>query len=405
MEDGMQTNVARHNRTQKDSRGYALIAVLLLLTILSGIAVSLMYTVNTEQHLQRNDGGNGLAYYSAEAGMEKMMADLGDLYSNQANPNAVAVAAIGCPPVTPCANEPNPAFLNGTVFTDYSIAVPLAADGVSAQCTQGTVSGGSNQGLIADTCPMTLNVTALRPGGEEVKMVRNVEVALIPVFQFGVFSSSDLSFFAGPVFDFSGRVQTNGNLFLAAKPGPTVFHGKIRAALDVVRNTLANGLAVTASGHTGTVLIPIGAGGCPQGGPASITCRALQFTGPDEGSAFNGTIQPAGIPTCCGIVNNNAPPSDWTTISTGPPPAGYAGAILAGSTGATTLNLPFVKGGIQPIEIIRRGFPGEPTLTADSRLYYKAQIRVLLSDDPAELPGPGVRLANVAATAALGLPT
>jgi Tfp pilus assembly protein PilX len=385
----MQTNGSLRHRTQKDSRGYALIAVLLLLLILSGLAVSLMYTVNTEQHLQRNDSGQGLAYYSAEAGMEKMMSDLGDLYDADAAPNAAAITGIACPPMSACSNQPMASFLNGTNFADYSINVPLAADGVSALCNSSAVSGGPNQGLIAETCPMTLNVTAVRPGGEEVKMVRQVEVALIPVFQFGVFSNSDLSYFAGPVFDFTGRVQTNGNLFLASNPGPTTFHGQIRAAFDVVRDTLANGLAITTSGHTGTVYIPTTTGGCPLGGGASAGCRALSYTNPNEGSAFGGTLQPPGIPTAGGIANNNNPPSDWTTLSTGAPPNGYAGILLSGATGATPLNLPFVKGNIQPIEIIRRGIAGEPKLTATSRLYNKAQIRVLLSDDPTELSPSG----------------
>jgi Tfp pilus assembly protein PilX len=411
MEDGMQTNVSRRHGTQTDSRGYALIATLLLLLILSGIALAFMYTVNTEQHLQRNDSGSGLAYYSAEAGMEKMMSDLGDLYSTQAAPNAATIAAVACAPNAACSNEPMASTLNGTVFSDYSINVPLAADGVSAQCNPSTVSGGPNQGLIAQTCPLILNVTAVRPAGEEVKMIRNVEVALIPVFQFGVFSSSDLSFFAGPTFDFTGRVQTNGNLFLAANtPGPTTFHSKIRVALDVVRDTLANGLAISTSGHTQPVYIQTTANGCPLGGGASTGCRALQYTNPNEGSAFGGTIQPAGIPTAGGIANNNAPPSDWITISTGAPPAGYAGNILSGATGATPLTLPFVRGNVQPIEIVRRGIAGESASTATSRLFNKAQIRVLLSDDPKELSPTGaadtqnVRLANVAATTALGLP-
>ena len=34
--------------------------------------------------------------------------------------------------------------------------------------------------------------------GDEVNMSRTVEVALIPVFQFGVFSDSDLGFFEQP---------------------------------------------------------------------------------------------------------------------------------------------------------------------------------------------------------------
>ena len=68
---------------------------------------------------------------------------------------------------------------------------------------------------------MNLQVTADSPSGDEARMIRNVEVAEIPVFQFGVFSQSDLSYFPGPNFDFAGRVQTNGNLFLAEGGGAT----------------------------------------------------------------------------------------------------------------------------------------------------------------------------------------
>ncbi len=51
---------------------------------------------------------------------------------------------------------------------------------------------------------MNLQVTADSPAGDEARMIRNVEVAEIPVFQFGVFSQSDLSYFPGPNFDFAG---------------------------------------------------------------------------------------------------------------------------------------------------------------------------------------------------------
>ena len=43
----------RRNR-RGGNRGVALIAVLLLLMVASAVAVALMYTVNTEQHLQGN---------------------------------------------------------------------------------------------------------------------------------------------------------------------------------------------------------------------------------------------------------------------------------------------------------------------------------------------------------------
>ena len=88
------------------------------------------------------------------------------------------------------------------------------------------ISSGPSAGLTAEIIPLTLKVTATRPGGASVNMTRGVEVALIPVFQFGVFSDSDLSYFAGPPFAFQGRVHTNGNLFLAANSGPLVLDAK-----------------------------------------------------------------------------------------------------------------------------------------------------------------------------------
>ena len=74
-------------------------------------------------------------------------------------------------------------------------------------------------------------------------MMRTVEVAMIPVFQFGVFSDSDLGFFSSPDLDFAGRVHTNGDLYLGVANGNTLtFHDKITAYGEVIRRKLPNGL-------------------------------------------------------------------------------------------------------------------------------------------------------------------
>ncbi|HXB67590.1 MAG TPA: hypothetical protein VNY05_05070, partial [Candidatus Acidoferrales bacterium] len=80
---------------------------------------------------------------------------------------------------------------------------------------------------------------------------------------------------------------------------------------------------------------------------------------------------------------------------------GNFGITPPGGTGAKNLQLPFVSGGAQPYEIIRRPRLVDPSGVAPSREYNLAQIHVLLSDDPADLPGGAgdvnnVRLANVA---------
>lgn len=363
----------------KSQLGFALITALLLLMLLSALAVGLLYRVNTEQHLQRTDSGNTLAYYGAEAAMEKMMADLDALYAQNAAPNWCDIQALE--------NKiPNVSDV-GVTYSLYQITIPNPPTGcVAPPWRVQTISQGADAGLQAQIVPLTLQVAADRPGGEEVSMVRSVEIALIPVFQFGVFSDSDLSFFPGPAFDFSGRIQTNGNLFLADQ-GSLTFHSPVRAAGDVVRDQLANGLGTVATSRTGPVNIPTTTAGCDGSKPA---CRSLGLTPTNEGSSIGGPSVTYGG---SGTVNTN-----WTSLST----STYHGMILSGSTGAKKLTMAFVQGGVNPIEIIRRPAAGESLTSAvgESRLYNQAQIRVLISDDPADLPGGAsdvnnIRLANV----------
>ncbi len=64
--------------------------------------------------------------------------------------------------------------------------------------TWGQISSGPNQNLWAQIIPVNMLATAALTGGQEVSMMRSAQVALIPVFQFGVFSESDLGFFDSP---------------------------------------------------------------------------------------------------------------------------------------------------------------------------------------------------------------
>jgi len=202
-------------------------------------------------------------------------------------------------------------------------------------------------------------------------MRRDIEVALIPVFQFGIFSDSDLSYFPGPGFDFGGRVHTNGDLFLSTKSSLT-FHAKLSAAGEVIRAEMANGIETGSAGRGGPVYIPTAAGGCDGSRPG---CRNLAL---NEGSKVAGPES---------TDNDN-----WTFIST----STYHGMVVNGKTGARPLVLPFVDEGLRSIEIIKRPTAGESgTLLTDSRLYNQAQILVLLNDNASDAPSGAIRLANV----------
>jgi hypothetical protein len=357
------------------SQGFTLIAALLLLLLMSGIAIGLLLMVNTESRAGGNDLENNLAYHSAEGAIEKMTSDLANTFQSIQAPSAGNITNLaGSPPVTP-----------GVTYPDYSLTPNIDPKTGNLVANYGIIHSGPNQGLFAQIIPVTLKATAMRPLGDEVSMVRTVEVALIPVFQFGVFSETDLAFFNSPNLDFAGRVHTNGDLYMGVASGYTItFHDKVTAYGNVIRQVLPNGLDATAYSDTGTVNVLTGTPGCST---STTNCRTLAIT---EGSVVKG-------PT-------SAQNTVWPSLSQG----NYNGWILDGNygnpggTGVKKLSLPFTSSGTQPYEIIRRPPAGETPTTGvgQSRLYNEAEVRVLLADDPAELPGGAadannIRLANL----------
>jgi hypothetical protein len=343
------------------SRGFTLIASLLILVLLSGLAIGMIYMANGSQKIGGNDLEANAAYYGAESGMEKMTANIAALYQSNLAPTPTQLNAVAL-------QYPTNAEVPNMLYQQSITWVPDANGNPSS--TTSVISQGPNAGLTAEIIPLTLNSAATRPAGANANMTRGVEVALIPVFQFGVFSDSDLSYFAGPPFTFQGRVHTNGNLFLAANNGPLVLDAKVTAFRNIFRSPLANG---NTSGYTGNVYVPTATGGC---------------------DGYNGT---GGVPTYCGLFtmtdgswSGAYPPggssnAGWVNIST----TTFNGMIgNNASTGVKQLVLPFVQGGGSQIEIIRKPpgtaeLPGSPL--GASREYNKANIRILLADTVADL--------------------
>ncbi|ABF41004.1 hypothetical protein Acid345_2003 [Candidatus Koribacter versatilis Ellin345] len=376
-------------KTKRAEQGFALILTLLLLLLVTGLAVSVMYLAMSQRQVAGSDSETTLAYYGGEAGMEKMMADLADLYQSKQTPSLSDLSAL-------TSKQPN---IQGITYTDpnvanaYLVTAPNNGSGYPVSYSS-TVASGPNAGLIAQIIPISLSLTASRPEGTQARMFRKVEVALIPVFQFGVFSDADLSYFPGPVFQFGGRVHTNGNLWLASGNNLTFFD-KITAYGNVIRAKLANTFDATAGAYGGSVNLPTQPGGCgTPAAPGGSFCRAMAFT---EGSVKYGNYCPSGLnsaPNCDSTSSYNAA---WATTAswsgtTGPISGGnvlYQGMILNGQTGATKLSLPFVGNGVSPIEIIRRAQAGDSDSVSQSRLYNEASIRILLDDNPFNLSAAG----------------
>jgi len=354
------------------SRGFTLVASLLVLALLSGIAISLLFMVQGAGQVGNNDLETNRAYYGAESGMELLTANLATLYQQSQSPTPAQLTAL--------ANNPPTNSMISSMNYQESVTWTPDANG-NPKASVSVISSGTNAGLTAEIIPLTLKVSATRPGGASVNMTRGVEVALIPVFQFGVFSDSDLSYFAGPNFNFAGRVHTNGNLFLAEGNGNNlILDDKVTAVKEILRDRLANNFLTNAN-YTGDVYVLNQSHGCDGNVATAIANpHCLKFSVPL--ASWSGGIPAAGTQTNV---------ATWTNTSTTVSPTTFGGWIGNNTSMAVQpLTLPFVQGAngsAQQISIIRKAPLGEAatSATGSSREYNKATLRILLASTQADL--------------------
>ena len=84
----------------KSESGIAFITALLILVLLSGLLVGFIVSVNSDQGLITIDRDQNRAYYAAQAGLERLTADLGTLFDNNYAPTTAQINALTVnPPV------------------------------------------------------------------------------------------------------------------------------------------------------------------------------------------------------------------------------------------------------------------------------------------------------------------
>ena len=359
-------------QTRSSERGIALITTLLVMMLVSSLLVGFTAVVMSDQRFRGIDMDRTQAFYAAHAGLEKLTADLGNLFDTNVAPTGAAVDALTATPPS----LQNIVFQAADGSSGYTISFAVDANG-NPLAQDRTILSGPYQGLMGLVTPYQMDVTARTTRSGEVHLTRTMQTVAIPVFQFGTFSDTDLSFFAGPNFNFGGRVHTNGNLFLAEGNGSTLtLADKVTAVGEVIRTNLSNGWA-TSSNYTGTVNVLTAPG----------AYRALKS---NEGSLV-GTL---------GSAQNDP---TWTNLSLGT----YNGNIRNGRTGATRLDLPLITVGGQTTDLIRRPASSTEDVTNpilfQQRYFSMASLRILLSDNPSDITSlptvtatPPVYLGNLA---------
>ncbi|MBN2243362.1 MAG: hypothetical protein JW793_11795 [Acidobacteria bacterium] len=335
----------------KNQKGIALISTLLILVLLGALLEGFIVSVNSDQGLIGIDREQNRAFYGALGGLEQLTSDLGTLFEKNYAPSTTQINALTQNPPT----IKDLQFISPDGSSGYRVDFPISG-GMPDQ-EQRTIPSGPYEGLVGLITPYAISTTVRTPSGSEVRMRRSLQTVAVPVFQFGIFSETDLSFHAGPNFNFGGRVHTNGNLFLSQGNGSTLtMKDRVTALGEVVRTHLVNGNLC----EDGTVKVA----------QAPNVYRNLTKS---EGSLVNTLGSALNDPT-------------WTNLSIGT----YNGNIRNGRTGARDMELPLVSMGAEPIDIIRRPEPGEAAAKPEilkQRFYARedTSLRIVLSDDPADI--------------------
>ncbi len=388
----------RRSEADRDGEsGMALVTTILIMALMSGLLIGFYAMVAADQRASGVNRDQTQAYAAAHAGLEKLTSSLGAMFTGgNYSPTAAQITALTTTPPS----------LTGFQY--------LAADGTSGYTIApgavqtATIQNGPFQGLVGLITPYEINVTAKGTGGlgggAEVHLRRQLQTVAVPVFQFGVYSENDLSFFAGPNFDFGGRVHTNQNAYLAQDGAATLMLRDVFTAVgEVVRTHLANGLPISTSNHRGYVAVattsatnPVfqclscGAMGGNCGTNRGPSCAANP-NATQEGSVNAATIPPStlqmvgGLPTMVLEMGNTANEPRWTSVSTGT----LSNRIRNGRTGARRLDLPLVSDGALPVDLIRRPSitAPDPQVVLDQRFFDMASVRILLSDRAADITG------------------
>jgi hypothetical protein len=357
-------------------KGAALAVAIIILAILTVVSMTALTFSASESRIAGQDLRRSQSFYAAVSGIEKMTSDFSNLFKTKIQPTSADLLAIAN-------DKPAELVTEGFQFNQ------LIEEDLVKLAELREKQGISNQFYPRVNIPegpykMTSEATANQGlSGAQVKLERDFNNYLVPLFQFAVFSNEDLEFAPGPFTTFNGRVHSNGNIYALRN---TKFLSRVTTAGELVRNATRGGTPNIASGNN-NVWIEVGGmnvnidkgsvgnSGGYVGGP-NIVGSLVGMRGFHPGSP-NGAANPTWEAT-------SVLPADGT-------PGKFGGQIATQTTGGAELKLPIQLEGNKPNELIRRTLPTDSVIMQASRYQGKSVVRILIDDETA-----GSGAANVA---------
>lgn len=384
---------------KNNERGAALAIVIIIVAILAVIGMTALAFSSSEARIAGKDLQRTQTFYAAVAGIEKMTSDFSDLFREKINPTTADLNKIAVE---------YPTALNSEGF-DFNQMLEEDTDRLrKLQTIQNlppsiyprvNIPSGPYSGLYASIIPYKMSSTALmRNTGAEVKLEREFNNYLVPLFQFGIFSNEDIEFQPGPQLNFNGRIHSNKNIYALRN---VKFQNRLTMAGEFVRDANSGGEPNTSTGNQNVYVEVNGINVQSTLNNGSVKSGSGYVGGPNIPGSTSGTrgYYP-GSPN--GVANTS-----WESNSIGSVLSGVAnkfgGQVLTNTTSAGELKMPIELSGNSPAELIKRSLPTDDELLSKSRYNTKAQVRILFDDynagsgaaNAAGIPnGKGVLLRN-----------
>lgn len=381
---------------KQSERGAALAIAIIMVAILAVISLTALAFSSSEARIAGSDLQRTRTFYATISSLEKMTNDFSDLFTKKMRPLPEDLDTIA-------ATQPQALVDEGFTFQQKleedkeRLAEMQATQKLSANVyPRVNIPEGPFAGLYATVIPYKISsIGTFGATATEVKLEREFNNYLVPLFQFGIFSDRDIEMNPGVQMIFNGRIHSNENVFALSN---VKFLNRLTMAGELVRDSDVGGASNALSGKP-NVYIQVGSKNVKID-KGSVKADGATVGGPNLAGSTSGTRGYfPGRPN--GVENTS-----WETTSimsaTGAADR-FGGQILTGTTGAKQLKLPLQLEGSSVAELIKRSLPSDSEILAGSRYHTKSQIRILIDDltagngtsNVAGIPaGKGVSLRN-----------
>lgn len=357
----------------KNESGSVLAIAIIVVAILSVIALTALAFSSSEARIAGSDLQRTQTFYATAASIEKLTNKFSDLFRKKMRPTPADLTTLAAV---------QPPELTAEGFTFVQSLTEDTAKLTEMQNTQGlpgnvyprvNIPDGPYSGLYATIVPYKISSIGTYKTGVQVKLDRDFNNYLVPLFQFGIFSNEDIELAPGVQMTFNGRVHSNQNIFALAN---VKFLSRLTMAGELVRDASTGGSSNTLGGKSNVYIQVNGLN--VQIDKGSVEANGSTVGGPNfVGSTAGNRGYFPGRPN--GVANSVW---DIDSLTTADGTAGkFGGRILTGSTGATQLKMPLQMGGNSTAELIKRSLASDSEILATSRYHNKAQIRVLIDDE------------------------